>query len=317
MLLLDESEISRLSLSAPVPLTLHPAAVYLSSLAPGSRRTMRGSLNSIAKLLTGDRCDAMTLDWSKLRYQHTAAVRTALAESLAPNTVNKMLVAIRRVLTEAYRLDLMDANDYHKAIDLKNVRVSAEMTGRALSLEEIKGLISSCLKEGTAIAFRDAAVISVLRGSGIRRQELVRLKLSDVNKTTGEVVVRQGKGNKTRTVYLSDLALQLVEKWLKVRGDAPGALICPVNKSGRVSISHFAENGDGIYKLIQERAKKALIAHFSPHDFRRTFASDLLEANEDVFTVQDLMGHVSTATTKKYDKRGEARKKEAVRKLQF
>ena len=66
----------------------------------------------------------MTLDWSKLRYQHTAAIRTALAQKLAPTTVNKMLVALRRVLKEAYRLDLMDANDYVKAADLKNYRVT-------------------------------------------------------------------------------------------------------------------------------------------------------------------------------------------------
>jgi integrase/recombinase XerD len=318
MLLLDESEIDRLALSRPVPLTLHPAAVYLSSLAPGSRRTMRGSLDAIALLLTGDRLDAMTIDWSKLRYQHTAAIRTALIQNLAPTTVNKMLVALRRVLQEAYRLDLMAANDYFKAADLKNFRADSPIRGRALSLEEIKGLISSCLKEGTAIALRDAAVISVLRGSGIRRQELVRLDLADVNKTTGEVVVRRGKGNKTRTVYLSEIALELVSGWLEVRGDAPGALICPVNKSDRVTIRHFAEDGDGIYKLVRARAEKAGIApSFSPHDFRRTFGSDLLEAGEDVFTVQDLMGHASTVTTKRYDRRGEERKKRAVRKLGF
>ena len=90
-MLLSESEIARLSLSRPVPLTLHPAAVYLASLAPGSRRTMRSSLDAIARLVTTNRCDAMTLDWSQLRYQHTAAIRTALAQNLAPTTVNKML----------------------------------------------------------------------------------------------------------------------------------------------------------------------------------------------------------------------------------
>ena len=143
------------------------------------------------------------------------------------------------------------------------------------------------------------------------------MTIADVNIETGAVLVRHGKGNKTRTVYLSEIALELVNRWLEVRGDAQGALICPVNKSGRVTIRHFASDGDGIYKLVRERAKKAGIAHFSPHDFRRTFGSDLLEAGEDVFTVQDLMGHASTVTTKKYDKRGEARKRKAVQKLKF
>ncbi len=52
---------------------------------------MRSSLNAIARLLTDNRCDAMTLDWSKLRYRHTAAIRTALKERLSATTVNKML----------------------------------------------------------------------------------------------------------------------------------------------------------------------------------------------------------------------------------
>ena len=317
MLLLDESEINRLALTAPIPLTLHPAAVYLASLAPGSRKTMRSSLNAIAKLLTGDRCDAMTLDWSKLRYQHTAAVRTALIQNLAPTTVNKMLVALRRVLKEAYRLDLMDGNDYIKAADLQNYRVSSSLRGRRLSFDEINHLIAHCWNLRTAISLRDGAVISVLRCGGIRRDELVKLDLADVNLETGEVRIRHGKGDKARTAYLNEVALLLLNGWLQLRGDVPGALICPVNKSGRITIRHFASDGDGIYKLVKSRAKKAGIAHFSPHDFRRTFGSDLLEAGEDVFTVQDLMGHASTDTTKRYDKRGEARKKEAVKKLKF
>jgi len=61
-------------------LTLHPEAVYLSSLTSGSRRTMRLALNAIARLLTNDKCDAMSVDWSKLRYQHTAAIRAVLME---------------------------------------------------------------------------------------------------------------------------------------------------------------------------------------------------------------------------------------------
>ncbi|MHC5763863.1 MAG: integrase, partial [Nostoc sp.] len=64
-----------LALTEPLPITMHPAEVYLNSLGEGSRRTMREALNAIARLLTNGICDASTLDWSKLRYQHTAAVR--------------------------------------------------------------------------------------------------------------------------------------------------------------------------------------------------------------------------------------------------
>ena len=97
---LDADPKENLQLTQPIPVTLHPAQVYLSGLGEESRRTIRYSLNTIASLLTNGDCDADTLDWSKLRYHHTAAVRVALLQKLAPVTANKMLSALRRVLLE-------------------------------------------------------------------------------------------------------------------------------------------------------------------------------------------------------------------------
>ena len=64
---------------------------------------MEQALNSIAASLTNGDCDAMTLDWAALRYQHTAAVRSILMKKHAPATANKMLCALRRVLQEAFK----------------------------------------------------------------------------------------------------------------------------------------------------------------------------------------------------------------------
>ena len=66
-----------------VSIDQRPALVYLARLSHGSRRTMGEALGNIARLLSGGRCDAETLDWAALRYQHTAAVRTALLEAVS------------------------------------------------------------------------------------------------------------------------------------------------------------------------------------------------------------------------------------------
>lgn len=305
-----------LKLLVPVPLTLHPAAVYLNSLSKGSRRTMKNSLDEIARLLSDGECDAYSLDWARLRYQHTASVRSALADRLAATTVNKMLSALRGVLQEAYRLDLIDEKDYRKASDISNLKESGRLRGRALSGQEIKTLLANCQQEKTPAAKRDAAAIAIFRSCGIRREELTHLKLNDIDLQTGKVEIRRGKGGKYRLVYLNKIALELVKAWVEIRGKKPGALICPINKGSKVIIRHFAANGDGIYKLIQQRATKAGIEHFSPHDFRRTFCSELLD-EEDTLTVKDLAGHSSANTTARYDRRGETRKRLAVEKLQF
>ena len=316
MALLDRAEISALKRIEPVALTLHPAVVYLGTLSEGSQRAMRSSLNEIAKVLTDGECDCLTLDWSLLRYRHTAAVRTALKQRLAPATVNKMLVALRRVLKEAYRLDLMEFADYTKATDIANVKASGSLRGRALSVEEIDALVDSCAPK-TPLDLRDAAAIALLRIGGMRRQELAQLTLADLDLSSGSLVVRRGKGGKRRVVYLNEEAMTILSEWLAFRGNSPGALICPVNKGGRVELRHFAADGDGIYKLVRERATKALVERFSPHDFRRTFCSDLFDANTDPFSVQQLAGHASLATTAKYDRRSEAAKRNAVRGLKL
>jgi integrase len=308
-------EPNSLKLAAPVPLTLHPAAVYLDSIGSGSVRTMRQSLNAIANLLTGGECDAMTLDWSKLRYQHTSAIRTSLKQRLAPATANKMLCALRRVLKEALRLDLIDPLDYAKAVDLGSIKEHKKLKGRALSQLEIATLMEALSSRQNPIDRRDAALIAILRGAGLRRAEVVKLELKDFSASAGSLEIQQGKGGKDRTVYLPDVATEMVQRWIEIRGTSPGALLCPIRKNGRIEIRPMTS--DAVLKILRRRAAKVGIASFSPHDFRRTFCSDLLDAGVDIVTVQKLAGHASPVTTAKYDRRGEETKRRAVQKLGF
>jgi integrase len=309
---LDYQSPQNLKLTSPVPLTLHPAAVYLSGLGAGSQRTIRYCLNTIAAVLTSGECDAYTLDWSKLRYHHTAAVRVALVQSLAPVTANKILSALRRVLLEAYRLNLMAAEDYNKAVDFPNIPAAAEPRGRSLTTAEIAALLETC-RAASPIDLRDAAIIAILRFTGMRRSELVNLELKDFNPSAGELLIRKGKRGKSRKVYLPKEAIALVEKWLSVRGDAPGPLLCRIRRGGHLYLGRM--HPDALWRMLQHRAGIARLESFSPHDFRRTFCSDLLDAGVDIVTIQKLAGHASPSTTAKYDRRGEEAKRLAVERL--
>ena len=310
---LDYQAPDSLKLCEPIPLTRHPAAVYLAGLGDGSQRTIRYALNAIASILTGGDCDALTLDWSQLRYPHTAAVRVALMHKFAPVTANKMLSALRRVLKEAYKLDLMDADSYTKAIDLPNIEGESAERGRSLTRSEIAALLESCQSEN-AIDLRDGALIAILRGTGLRRSELVNLELRDFHATTGALVVRRGKRGKGRMVYLSEEAISYLQRWLAVRGNAPGPLLCRIWKGGQLQLER-SMNSDAVWRILQKRGRLAGLESFSPHDLRRTFCSDLLDAGVDIVTVQKLAGHASPVTTAKYDRRGEEAKRKAVQKL--
>jgi integrase/recombinase XerD len=305
----------QIALTAPLPLTRHPAAVYWRSLGAGSRATMENSLNSIASLLTNGNCDALTLDWASLEYQHLAAIQAALLERYAPATAKKMMCAVRRVLAEARKLGLLSIDSYNDLIDLPSIKDNGKLRGRALSIEEITALMSVCHLDATATGIRDLAAIAILRGTGLRRAELVKLETSDYSPKTGALQVRDGKGGKDRTVYLPDGAISYLLSWLEVRGKKAGALLCPIRKGGEIEIRHMTPQA--ILLILQKRAKEAGVESFTPHDFRRTFCSDLLDAGVDIVTVQKLAGHASPVTTARYDRRGEETKRKAVQSLGF
>ncbi|MGH2416095.1 MAG: tyrosine-type recombinase/integrase [Microcystaceae cyanobacterium] len=304
-----------LQLLVPLPLNQHPAAVYLSQLRPRSAKTMRRNLELMASLLTSQRCDADTLDWGKLRYQHTAALRTVLVEQFAPSTVNQMLCALRRVLKEAKKLKFISPTDYEEAVAVENVKGKRELRGRALSQSEIGALMKACRGDRTATGIRDAAMLAILLGSGLRRSEVVGLDLADFDPHTGALKVRGGKGDKDRTVYLPSSGKRIVIEWLKVRGVRAGPMLYPVSKGKRVVRRRLRDQS--VLYVLQKRAAEAGVESFSPHDCRRTFISELLEAGVDLVTVSQLAGHASPLTTAKYDRRGELAKRRAVELLEI
>lgn len=303
-----------LALSTPLPLTLHPAAVYISTLGPRSKRIMRQALNASAHLLTDGTCDFMTLDWSKLRYQHTAALRAVFIDKYAPTTANRMLAALRRVLREARRLKQISFEDYEDAIDIKFVKHKTLLQGRALTEQEISALIENCLNDPSLTGIRDAAMISTLM-AGLRRSEVVALNVSDFDPNHGSLTVRQSKGRQDRLTYLPTGATAAILSWLAIRGDEPGPLLCGTNKHGQVVMRRLSDSM--VMTNLVKRGKLANVAPFSPHDFRRTFISGLLDAGADVITVSRLVGHSDLVTTAKYDMRGEAAKQKAVARLKF
>lgn len=299
---------------APVigrPADQNPAVAYLAGLREGpGRRTMRQALNLIAGLTSGGRCDLSTFPWAGLRFQHTAAIRAKLAEGYAPATANKMLAALRGTLKAAWRLGQVSADDYQRAADLGQVKGETLLRGRALTAGELRALFAACARDTTPAGARDAALLAILYGAGLRRSEAVALAVADYDPESGAVTVRAGKGHKARVTYVGGGACDALAAWLTLRGQAPGALFWPVVKGG--GMIPRAMSVQAVYKVMAKRAAEAGVREFSPHDLRRSYISDLLDAGADLSTAQRLAGHASTSTTTRYDRRGEAAKRKAA-----
>ena len=287
----------------------HPAALYLARLAPSSRQTLACVLGGVARTLSAGRHTLWTLPWHQVRYPQMAALRSHLAQAYAPATANLYLTAVRGVLAECWQLGLLSAEEKARAVSLPSVRGERLPAGRAVVVGELRALLRACAQDAGPAARRDAALVGVLYGSGLRRAEASALDLADLDLEGGSLAVRHGKGNKARRVYLASGGAELLAGWLSVRGDGDGPLFVAVLKSGKVTQDRLAPQS--VRYVLQKRARAAGIKDFSPHDLRRTFVGDLLEAGADIATVQKMAGHASVTTTARYDRRGEGAKRKA------
>jgi integrase len=291
----------------PATAGVDPVTVYLARLTSAeSRRAMATSLELLAEVLLegrpADRAErvrrrqagsplAIAVPWHELRYGHTQALRSWLAEHCSPAAANRHLAALRGVLREAWRLGLMNGEDLARAVDLASAPGTSLPVGRYVEDGEVRRLVAACLIDDSPGGRRDAAVLAALFAGGLRRAEVVALDVDDA--TTGRLTVT-GKGRRQRRSALPAGGRRAMAAWLELRGTGEGSLFCPVDKAGRVTIRRLTTQA--IYALVDRRARAAGVGHLSPHDGRRTFASNLFDAGVDAVQVQGLMGHASLLT---------------------
>lgn len=143
------------------------------------------------------------------------------------------------------------------------IKVSSDLRGRALERSEIAALLEVARSDLTPIGFRDAALIVILRGAGLRRAEVVNLDLKDFDPSTGTLKIRKGKGRKERTVYLPSGLISVVEDWIEIRGQKIGPFVCPINKGGPRSVESPYSLG-GALTFAKTGARIATHTFFTP-----------------------------------------------------
>jgi len=292
----------------------NPVLLYLQRMQPGaSQRTMRQSLEHLADLASGGEIGALALPWHCLKYSDTAALRRELVElDYRPATINLRLAALRGVLREAWRLELMPADDYQRATDIESVQAKPLPRGRALPAGEVHALFSGVLADSGIRGLRDMAIMALLYGGGLRRAELVRTRLVDLDLVKGTLRVL-GKGNRQRNVALVGGVLAAVEGWVKSRGRRPGPLFYSTTRKGELSGQRISPGS--VRHLCQRRAQQLELEHFSPHDLRRSCATELLDQDVDLATVSKMLGHSELNTTAKYDFRADRATRKAATHL--
>lgn len=178
-------------------------------------------------------------------------------------------------------------------------RVDAPKIGRylpeVLSVAEVDSIISS-VDTRTAAGLRDKAILEVLYGCGLRVSEACSLKISDIFKDEGFIRI-VGKGDKERLVPLGEMASDALDSYFEVRAEPCHGFEDSVflNRFGK-SLSRVS-----MFNLIKKQALAAGITkEISPHTFRHSFATHLIENGADLRVVQEMLGHESILTTEIY-----------------
>lgn len=265
---------------------------------------------------------------SKLLVEQYAAELQAAGK--APSTINRVLAAVRwysrRLADLLQDAPAQDDNERRQRAEMialservasvSDVRGKRQTKGRHLAAGELGALLATCENDLTPAGARDAALVALAWATGARRAELAGLTLGDLTpagEDEGELLIR-GKGDKERVAYLYNGAYRALADWLLIRGSEPGPIFCRINKAGKLAPAEGL-TGEAIRLILEKREAEAKVKPLTWHDFRRTFAGNLLDNGQDLVTVQKLMGHSDPATTSNYDRRGDEVKRKAVKTL--
>ena len=183
---------------------------------------------------------------------------------------------------------------------------SARRLPKALTIAQIVSMIDAAYREGQPITARDQAMLELLYSSGARVSELTGINLNDLSsiETDDGVVTTlklRGKGSKERIVPLGSFASKAIENYMvRVRPELAA-------KSAKTTSALFLNSrGSRIsrqsaWQMVLDAAEAAGVTeHVSPHVFRHSYATHLLDGGADIRVVQELLGHASVTTTQIY-----------------
>lgn len=278
----------------------HAYHSYLESIrAAEARRTAADALDALAFVITKGRCAGHEFPWHQVRSHHGAAALTILREvgtptrvesyrcereqgrkvrrmpeTYAGRQVSRTRDLLCRLLLECSSLGYAEACEAGRTAEIMRPGGNTVSRGRVLTESEFRGLVAACARETAPAASRDKVVLRFGYESGLRLSEIVAANLDDLswsNQTGGVTLrVRGSRGQRGRSVPLSNDTLIAVEDWLEVRSRDEGPLLCPILRGNRIEIKRL--KGAEIRQLCNLRAEKAGVQLFLPQDLRRRVA---------------------------------------------
>jgi integrase/recombinase XerD len=244
-----------------------------------------------------------SIDLSQLQQGHLDDFISALSKAdLALSTVNRVLSTLRSFYGYLER----EHGIHNPMKDVESRKIPLRLP-KALTVSEITRLIDASFSEDNVISLRDRAILELLYSTGGRVSEIVGINVNDISMMNSEsaevrVIKLRGKGNKERIVPMGSFSVKALDDYLvRVRPSLLGK-----NSKNKNDALFLNQRGSRIsrqsaWQIAVDSAKKCGLSEgISPHVFRHSFATHLLDGGADIRVVQELLGHASVTTTQIY-----------------
>jgi integrase/recombinase XerD len=223
------------------------------------------------------------------------------ARGLALSSINRTLSALKGFYKYASR----EFDIANPTLEISSAKIARKLP-KALSVDEITALIESAKREGDPISLRDFAILELLYSSGGRVSEIVGVNTSDISisKTAdGDVTVLKlrGKGAKERLVPLGKFAVSAIEDYFTRTRPALAEKNSKSESALFLNVRGKRLSRQSAWQIVLDAAvATGLEGKVSPHVFRHSYATHLLDGGADIRVVQELLGHSSVTTTQIY-----------------
>ena len=218
---------------------------------------------------------------------------------LAAGTINVRLAAVRRLANEAADSGLLSPDLIAGIRRVRGVKQLGRRIGNWLTPKAGQRLLNA-VRTDSLRGNRDAAMLGLLIGCGLRRSELVELNVDQIQQREEHWVILDliGKGGHVRTVPMPGWVKDAVDEWVCSAEITEGRLFRAIRKNGVLWGHGLTQNV--VWYVVKECAKRAGIHNLAPHDLRRSCARMCHESGGELEQIQFLLGHASVLTTERY-----------------
>jgi integrase/recombinase XerD len=267
-----------------------------------AEKTVKGNLFYLNRFLAWLREIGITELAAVTRYI-VSDYQTYLYEEINSHTgePNSVTYQNRNLLVVKSFFRFLSENDYLVGDPAKNIPYAKEpqrLPRSILTQSEAKKVLHAPDTK-TVLGYRDRTILEVLYSTGIRKEELLNILLTDVDYNDGLIRINCGKGKKDRVVPLGKIACRYLENYIKaVR---PSLIRNPYNNHLFLSLRGNRLSKNMAWEIVKSYSEKAKMKkNISPHTFRHTCATLMLRNNANIRHIQELLGHSSLDSTQVY-----------------